>query len=92
MTKTGWGTSLGLARIPTLAPSGSGPPRIYDLHREKITRMALTSSSRPPRTTRGATLGQHKGREEPQPEPPENVDSGTNAEQPQAPATPAPDS
>ena len=41
MTKTGWGTSLGLARIPTLAPSGCGPPRIYDLHRGKITRMAL---------------------------------------------------
>jgi hypothetical protein len=40
MTKTGWGTALGLARIPTFAPSGCGPPRIYDLHRGKITRMA----------------------------------------------------
>jgi hypothetical protein len=40
----------------------------------------------------GATVGQHDTREEPQTETPDMADSGTNRDQPQAPATPAIDS
>jgi hypothetical protein len=85
----------GSSYLPSAALHGKQRSRrdtAWAMSQENVDIAARVRRSYEAYSHRGATTGQQDTREQPQTGSPEQPDSGTNVEQPQAPATPAADS